>query len=170
MHPSKQLVVFLNGWLCPFRRFCRHETDTQELQTAHLHQQSCISYLSGYRAHPKVTTRLLLRACTEKSPATANTLSGSLCVSRWFCRHQLCWMYPHAGIHQPNRRLAFPIDVDVKQLHQSSGKRKCSSWRLSQATASEKGKKRFARPFFCRAPIDRSRSALLPDARPRGRG
>ncbi|CAN0432848.1 unnamed protein product, partial [Ectocarpus sp. 12 AP-2014] len=48
-------------------------------------------------------------------------------------------------------------------------KRACPSRRLSQATASDTGKKRFAGPFFCRAPIDRSQSAILPDARPDGR-
>ncbi|CAM9161582.1 unnamed protein product [Ectocarpus sp. 4 AP-2014] len=49
------------------------------------------------------------------------------------------------------------------------GKRACPSRRLSQGTASDTGKKRFAGPFFCQAPIDRSRSAILPDARPDGR-
>ncbi|CAM9869097.1 unnamed protein product [Ectocarpus sp. 8 AP-2014] len=49
------------------------------------------------------------------------------------------------------------------------GKRACPSRRLRQATASDTGKRIFAGPFFCRAPIDRSRSAILPDARPDGR-
>ncbi|CAN0437690.1 unnamed protein product, partial [Ectocarpus sp. 13 AM-2016] len=47
-----------------------------------------------------------------------------------------------------------------------SGKRACPSRRLSQATASDTSKKRFAGPFFCRAPIGRSVSAILPNARP----
>ncbi|CAN0334059.1 unnamed protein product [Ectocarpus sp. 12 AP-2014] len=70
---------------------------------------------------------------------------------------------------QESANVAHTRDLCQSSRRWAQGKRACPSRRLSQATASDTGKKRFAGPFFCRAPIDRSRSAKLPDARPDGR-
>ncbi|CAM9724985.1 unnamed protein product [Ectocarpus sp. 6 AP-2014] len=74
--------------------------------------------------------------------------------------------------HRPrenNQTAAAGVSYCTHTQFATAGMRACPSRRLSQATASQTGKKKFAGPFFCRAPIDRSRSAILPDARPDGR-